>query len=195
MQKFFKNGFLRADSGAAAIESIFILPFMCVLYFGSQDLTSLIVFNKKMNDVATVMSDSVAQYKDTLTRATITDMENSIDMIIPFSQASNVQVDVYGYYSNNGAITKRWSTKSSHGTSCSAPNTSLFTNMMGPGNDIIVAVACMNYTPWVGSFMGGSQLLGSPNFTLTQSVATVPYASKTIKCVTVTGGTTLCSEI
>jgi len=198
MKKLFGTGFFKDDNGAAAVEAVFILPFMCVLYFGSQDLISLIQFNKKMTDVAVTVSDTVAQYKNTVTRAQISDIENAIALIMPPSQAANVQVDVYGYYMNGSAVTKRWSTKSPGATACAAPNISNFNNMMGPStayNDVVVAVACMNYTPWVATFMGSSNILGAASFTLTQSIASVPYQSKSINCVTTAGGTTSCLEI
>ncbi len=198
MKKLFKTRFFKDENGAAAVESVFILPFMCVLYFGSQDLISLIQFNKKMTDVAVTVSDTVAQYKTSITRAQVTDIENAIALIMPPSQAANVQVDVYGYYMNGTSVTKRWSTKSPNATACAAPNISLFASMMGPNteyNDVVVAVACMNYTPWVATFMGTQNILGKASFTLTQSIATIPYQSKSINCLTSAGGTTSCNEI
>jgi len=201
MRKKIKSGFLKSEGGAAAVETVFILPFMCVLYFGSADLTSLIKFNKQMTDVATTVADTVAQYKTSITRAQVTDIENTIGLLIQPNQAANVQVDVYDYYlagatsTSAGTVTKRWSTKSPNGTSCAAPSTTYYASMMGPTggpyNDVIVAVSCMSYTPWVGQFMGSTNLLGAASFTLTQSIASVPYASKTVSCYS--SGTTLCN--
>ena len=194
MKKFFKRNFWKADGGSAAIESVFIIPFMCVVFFGSQDLISLITFNKKLIEVSVAVSDSVAQYKNTITRAQVSDIENIIALIVAASQVDNVQVDVYSYYMNGNTVTKRWSTKSPKSTVCAAPVTSNYANMMLPGNDVIVAVSCMKYTPWVGTFMGGQNLLGSSSFTLTQALAAVPYQSKAVNCVTASGGSTVCNE-
>jgi len=194
MKKFFKRGFLKSDDGAAAIEAAFIIPFMAVVYLGTQDLTSLIVFNKKMTDVATAVSDTVSQYKSTIRRSNVTDIENAIKLIVPNAAASTVQVDVYDYYLNGASLTKRWSTKSPNGTACAAPTTTNFSQMMAPGNDVIVAVSCMKYTPWVGTLFGSS-LLGGTSFTLKASIAAVPYASKVLNCYTGSTGTTSCAEI
>lgn len=194
MKKYFQKGFLKADSGNAAIESVFIIPFLCILYFGMEDLTSLILYNKKLTDVSLAVSDSVAQYKNSITRAQVTDIENTIALIMPSGLVNSVQVDVYDYYLNGAAVTKRWSTKSPSGAACTAPNTSNYANMMGPGNDVIVAVTCMTYTPWVLSFGSSQSMLGANSFVLSQGLAAVPYQSKVVSCVTTAGGNTLCNE-
>ena len=195
MRKIFKKGFLKSDGGAAAIEAVFIIPFMAIVYLGTQDVTSLIVFNKKMTDVATAVSDTVSQYKSTIRRSDVTDIENSIKLIMPSSAAAtNVQVDVYDYYLNGSTVTKRWSTKSPNATNCAAPATTNFSKMMVPGNDVIVAVSCMKYTPWVTTLFGNS-MLGASSFTLKQSITAVPYASKVLNCYTGSSGTTPCAEI
>lgn len=193
MSKKFKRGFLKADGGSAAIEAVFIIPFMYILYVGTMDVTSFISFNKKLTDIATVTSDAVAQFPNTLTRANITDIENTINLIMP-SGAANVQVDVYDYYMNGGTITKRWSTKSPNATNCPAPSTTNLSTLMGAGNDVIVATSCMKYTPWVVTY-GAQSLMGAASFNITQTFAAVPYGSTTLKCVTISGGSTLCNEI
>ena len=193
MKKMFRKDFLKSDSGVAAIEAAFIIPIMLVLYFGMVDLTTFVTYNKKLTDVSMVVSDSVAQYKDSITRAQVADIENAIALVMPASQAAGVQVDVYDYYLNGATLTKRWSTKSPGGTACAAPNTSGYSNMMGPGNDVIVAVSCLGYTPVVVSF-GAQSMMGATSFTMTKTLAAVPYQSRIVKCLTAAGGTTLCNE-
>ena len=193
MKRPFKKKFLMSDSGAAAVESIFILPFMFMLFFGSQDLISYIKFYKQMADVANVVSDTIAQAQGTITRAQISDIEKTIPLLVPAKEAAAVQVDVYDYYLNGATLTKRWYTASPTGSSCAAPKTSTYSSMIPTGSDLIVAVACRSYTPWVGKFMGGPYLLGSSVFTITQTIVTTPYANLTIPCVTTSGGNTPCA--
>ena len=138
------------------------------------------------------MRDSVAQYKDTIIRSDVTEIENVIKLVMLPAQVSSVQVDIYDYYWKGAAVTKRWSTASPGGTSCLAPDTSKFSTLMSPGNDVIVAVTCMTYTPWVATFFG-SNLLGATSFNLSQSVAAVPYQSKVLNCYTASSGSTPCS--
>jgi Flp pilus assembly protein TadG len=54
-------GFASAESGVAAIEFAFILPFMLVLYFGLLDLTGLVSVNRKMTSTASVVADLTGQ--------------------------------------------------------------------------------------------------------------------------------------
>jgi Flp pilus assembly protein TadG len=194
MSKHFKRGFLKATDGSAAIEAVFIIPFMCFVYFGTVDVTSMIAFNKMLTDVASFASDTVAQYPNTIYRTTnITDIENGIKLIMP-KRASSVQVDIYDYRMVGTTITKIWSTKSPNATNCPAPSTANLSTLMSTGNDVIVATSCMIFTPWVATFLGKS-LLGASSFNLTQTFASVPYGSATLNCYTGTTGTTLCNEI
>lgn len=192
MKKLFKKEFLKSESGAAAIEAVFVVPFICVLYFGAQDLISLIVYNKQMTDISNAVSDSVAQYKDKIIRSDVTDIENAIKLIMLPAQVAKVQVDVYDYYLKSAVVTTRWSTKSPGGTNCLAPDTTKFSTLMTPGNDVIVAVTCMTYTPWVATFFGNN-LLGATSFNLSQAVAAVPYQSTVLNCYTTSPGSTPCS--
>ncbi|MEO9167220.1 MAG: TadE/TadG family type IV pilus assembly protein [Aestuariivirga sp.] len=194
MSKKFKRGFLKSADGVAAIEAVFVIPLMCVLYFGTLDLTSLILYNTKLTNVATFMSDTVAQYPNTIRRSDITDIENGIKLITSSSQATKVQVDVYDYRLVGKTITKIWSTKSPNATNCSAPSTANLSSLMTTGNDVIVATSCMTYTPWLATLFGKS-LLGLSSFSLTQTFTAVPYGSATLNCYTGSTGTTPCAEI
>ena len=194
MKKLFKKEFLKSESGVAAVEAVFVVPFICLLYAGAQDLTSFIAYNKQMTDISDAVSDSVAQYKDTLLRSDVTDIQNIINLIMLPAQVSSVQVDVYDYYLNGAAVTKRWSTISPGGTNCLAPDTSKYSTLMSPGNDVIVAVTCMTYTPWVATLFGNN-LLSATSYNLQHSVAAVPYQSKMLNCYTTSSGSTPCNEI
>jgi Flp pilus assembly protein TadG len=189
------SNFWRSDKGVVAIEFIMVFPAMCLMFFGALDVTSMIMLNKTMTSVSTTVSDTVAQYKSNISRAQVTDIENAIKLLVPANQVSAVQVDVYDYYLNGTALTKRWSTKSPNGAACNAPATTNFANMMGQGNDVIVAVSCMNFTPWLVSVMGSSLFSGATSFKINETITTVPYASKSILCTTVAGGATPCAEI
>ena len=146
-----------------------------------------------MSDVANVLSDTLAQGQATITRAQVTDVENAIPLLVPAAQAGNVHVDVYDYYMNGATLTQRWHTSSAKGTACTAPSTSNDASLIATGSDLIVAVSCMTYSPWVGTFMGGPYILGSSTFTITQNSSSTPYASLIISCVTTSGGTTPCN--
>ena len=190
---FIRSGFLSSDSGAAAIEAVFVMPVLVLLYFSLQDFTALVTFNRKITATAAMVGDTIAQYPNTITRATVTDIFNSVGLIMQPTPAADVHVNVYGYYMKNGAATLRWQVTNGNGPSCNAPDTSNFANLMVSGNDLVVSVSCMNYAPFVASFLGNS-ILGATTFLLNQSIASRPRGSSALNCVTVAGGNTSCSS-
>jgi Flp pilus assembly protein TadG len=186
--------FLKAERGAAAIEGAILLPFLAIVYFCLQDFTALITFNRKITLTAATVSDTISQYQTTIARSNITDIFNVIGLIMQPTPTANVRVNVYGYYLNGTAPTVRWQVTNGSGPSCSLPDTTNFQTMMSTSsNDLVVAVTCMNYTPWVATFLG-SNLLGGTTMLLQQTIASRPRASATLNCVTVSGGTTACSS-
>ena len=55
-----KHDFLKSEHGTTAIEAAFILPFLCVLYFGMMALTSLITFTRKLTGTSATVSEAAA---------------------------------------------------------------------------------------------------------------------------------------
>lgn len=185
--------YLKTDRGAAAIEGALILPFMLILYFCLQDFTALVTFNRKITSTSATVSDTIAQYQTSVTRSSITDIFNAVAMIMQPTPAANVRVNVFGYYLNGSTPTIRWQVTNGNGPTCTAPDTTNFSTLMSSGNDIVVAVTCMNYTPWVATFLG-TKLLGSTSFLLSQTIASRPRASSTLACYTTSTGTTACTS-
>jgi Flp pilus assembly protein TadG len=186
--------FLKAERGAAAIEGAIILPFLAIVYFCLQDFTALVTFNRKITQTAATVSDTISQYPTTIVRSNITDIFNAVGLIMQPTPTANVRVNVYGYYLNGSTPTIRWQVNNGSAVSCSLPDTTNFSTMMSTSsNDLVVAVACMNYTPWVATFLG-TNLLGGTNMLLQQTIASRPRASATLNCVTATGGSTACTS-
>ena len=175
--------FTRDNRGIAAIEMAFIMPLLLLLYFGLFDLTALITLNRKISYSASVVADLVSQNKTTVTAADITDYINAAELVMSPTPIANVRVDVYGYYINGGAVTQRWSENSTGGSACSAPSTASLDELMTDGNDVVVAVACTLYTPYVATFLG-ENLLGATSFTLRQEIALRPRMTATLNCTT-----------
>ena len=141
----FARKFIKAENATAGIELAFLLPFLGFLFFGMHDLTALISFNRKINSVASTVSDTVSQSKSTIVRSTVTDIFNATNMIMMPTPGTDVHVDVYGYRMLSGAATKRWTASNGNGPACLAPDTSNFAQMMSSSNDVVVAVACYSY--------------------------------------------------
>ena len=189
MKKILRRlGYIRSQSGAAAIEGALILPFVFLLFMGLQDFTALVSFNRKIIATSAMMSDTIAQYPNTITRQTITDIFNAVGLIMQPTPDTLVRVNVFGYTIKNGAPALNWQVNNANGPPCPAPDTTNFPALMTTGNDLVVSVSCFNFTPYFANVVGGGSML------LHQTIAARPRASTTLNCVTVSGGNTLCSS-
>jgi Flp pilus assembly protein TadG len=173
--------YFRAESGVAAIEFAFILPFMLFLYFGLLDLTGLVSSNRKMTSTASVVADLVGQNRNTISRATIGDYMMVSEMINNPAPASGVKVRVFGYRKSGSAAVQNWTATSAGGPACSPVNTSGMTSLMSASNDIIVAQACTTFVPYVVSFLG-NDILGASSFNVQQDVMVRPRSTATLSC-------------
>jgi hypothetical protein len=93
----------------------------------------------------------------------------------------DVRIDIYQYRNISGTITNQWKKSSTGGTACAAPNTTGMADLMTDNNDLIVTVVCMNYSPYVASFLGKA-ILGATSFTLSEQIALRPRQSTTLAC-------------
>ena len=165
----------------AALEVAFIMPFLLFLYFGLVDLTAMISLNRKVTYAASVVADLVTQSDSTITTATIDDYFNAASLVMKPTPMTNVRVEVYQYRNSAGVITNQWRRKSANGSNCTPPSTSGMSNLMTDGNDLIVAVICTQYTPYIATFLGHN-ILGATTFTMSEQIALRPRQSSTLAC-------------
>ena len=185
-----KNWF-KSEQGAAAVEMAFVMPFMLLMYFGTMDLTGLITFNRKITAAVSTVGDLVAAQRTTVLKSQITDFYNGAYMIMQPSPAASTRVEVYDFYVDNTKnVVQRWATNNNSGpTDCGvAVDTSGFKKLMEVGldasnnmtyADLVVTRGCINYTPYIATFMG-QNLLGSTTFNVTQTIMTRPRSSQTL---------------
>jgi Flp pilus assembly protein TadG len=189
-----RDGFLRQDTGAAAVEFAFILPFMLILYFGLIDVTGLISVNRRIVSAATTMADLVGQQKTNVLASTITDQFNAVYVTMNPMPSSNVRVEIFDYRYVGTTITLIWKMNNNQGPSCGVvPDTTTMAPLMTAANDLIIARACTTYSPAVANFIGTS-IMGATTFNVRQAISVRPRASPgTLNCYTAAGSTTLCS--
>lgn len=188
------HDFLAAENGIAAIETAFILPLMILLYFGLVDVTGLISFNRKVTASASITADLIAQQRTSILKSQIVDIYNATSMIMSPTPVGDVRIEVYGYRNIAGTITQVWKTNNAQGPNCSgAVSTANMLPLMAAGNDVVVTRTCMNFSPYVASFMGAS-VMGSTSFAVNSSITVRPRQTPTLNCyaTTVAAGT-LCS--
>ncbi len=185
--------FFRADNGVAAIETAIIMPFILILYFGMIDLTALISFNRKITYSASVIADLVAQNRTNILKSQIDDYYNAAAMVIAPTPANRIHVDVYGYRKVGTTVTQIWKTKSPLGPLCSTtPNTTAIGQLMTASNDVVVTITCMDYTPYIATFLGEHLLAPPPSMSSRRSwcVRAPPHQ---LTCYQTTVGGAVCS--
>lgn len=175
------NRFRKDIRGVAAIEMAFIMPFLLFLYFGLIDLTAMISFNRKITYSASVVADLVTQNSTTVTASAMNDYFDAVELVMSPTSLDDVRIDIYQYRNISGTITNQWKKSSTGGTACAAPNTTGMSDLMTDNNDLIVTVVCMNYSPYVASFLGKA-ILGATSFTLSEQIALRPRQSTTLAC-------------
>lgn len=192
MTKTFRS-FFRADNGVAAIETAIIMPFLLMLFFGMIDLTAMISFNRKITHSASVIADLVAQNRTNVLKNQIDDYYNAAAMIIAPTPTNRIHVDVYGYRKIGANVTQIWKTRMPTGPTCgTTPNTTAMNALMTANNDVIVAISCMDYTPYIGTFLG-EQLLGATTFNVEQAIMVRPRSTSQLTCYQTTVGGAVCS--
>lgn len=173
---------LRSDErGMAALEVAFIMPFLLFLYFGLVDLTAMISLNRKVTYASSVVADLVTQNDSTVLSSDIDDYFNAAALVMKPTPMDNIRVEVYQYRNAGGAVTNQWSRKSDDGVDCDDPDTAGMATLMTDGNDLIVAVVCTTYSPYIASFLGKS-ILGATSFTMNEQIALRPRGSSTLAC-------------
>lgn len=182
------KAYLSAKAGVAAIEFAFILPVMLLLYFGMMDLTSLVVNNRKVTTVASAVADLTAQNRTSVLKSQVNDYMNVANLVLNPMPTDGVTVNVYGYRANGGAAAKIWQTSNGSGPGCQGePDSSGFGSLMTAGNDLVVAQACVTFTPYIANFLGKS-ILGDTSFDVGQAVVVRPRSTLTLKCEVTSGG-------
>jgi Flp pilus assembly protein TadG len=176
-----KSNLLNNESGMAALEVAFIMPFLLFLYFGLVDLTAMISLNRKVTYAASVVADLVTQNDSTVTAANIDDYFKAASLVMKPTPMTNIRTEVYQYRNVAGTITNQWSRKSATGSNCAVPSTTGMSNLMTDGNDLIVAVLCTQYTPYIATFLGHN-VLGATTFTMSEQIALRPRQSSTLAC-------------
>lgn len=174
---------LRKDNrGVAAIEMAFIMPFLLFLYFGLIDLTAMISLNRKVTYASSVVADLVTQNSKTVTAADITDYFKAAELVMKPTPITDIRIEVYQYRADDdGTITNQWSEKSANGSDCDAPDTTGMASLMTDKNDLIVAVVCTTYAPYIASFLG-KDILGATSFEMNEQIALRPRQSPDLVC-------------
>jgi Flp pilus assembly protein TadG len=180
MKKHFAR-LISDNRGVAALEVAFIMPFLLFLYFGLVDLTAMISLNRKVTYASSVVADLVTQNDSSVNSTDIDDYFSAAALVMKPTPLTNIRVEVYQYQKVGTDIVNQWSHKSIDGDDCDAPDTAGMDTLMTDGNDLIVAVVCTTYQPYLATFLGKA-VLGATSFTMNEQIALRPRQSATLTC-------------
>ncbi len=175
--------YCRDSRGVAAIEMAFIMPFLLFLYFGLIDLTAMISLNRKVTYAASAVADLVTQNAATVKATDITDYFKAAELVLKPRPIADVRIEVNQFRKASGVITRSWHQDSTGGPDCTTPSTTGMDTLMTDGNDLIVAVVCTTYTPYVATFLG-KKVLGATTFNMSEQIALRPRQSTALDCAT-----------
>jgi Flp pilus assembly protein TadG len=187
------RSFRRAENGVAAIETAIILPILLLLYFGMIDLTGVISLNRKVTYSASVVADLVSQNRTSVLKAAVDDYYNAAELVMAPTAATAFRVNVFGYRKVGGVATEIWKTSSGSGPTCSTvPDTAAMLPLMTADNDIVVAITCTDYAPYMANFMGYN-IMGGATFDVEQAIMVRPRATTQLTCYQATVGSAVCT--
>jgi Flp pilus assembly protein TadG len=177
------NRFARNRAGVAAIEFALILPIMVLLFLGLVDVTALISDNRKVSYSANLVADLVTRLDTPTTPARIADSFRAVDLVMRGAQAAPARVEIYNYRNQSNAMTLRWRRDNGTGAACGGPNVADLVSLTAAGNDIVVAVVCLNHVPIISRILDWDTL-GAATFRLREQIAMRPRESLALECPT-----------
>lgn len=157
-RRFPLHRFLRNQRGIAAVEFALIVPVLMIAYLGASDLTQALAIDRKLSQVASTVSDLVAQQK-TITRAEAQGFFQSGNAIMrPFDfdrmrlRLTIVEVDG-GTAQVTGATMRNWTVEARNGNSFELPDDVID---LSEGRYAVVATAAYDYQPMFGTVFNAS---------------------------------------
>jgi Flp pilus assembly protein TadG len=181
-----------ATGAAAAIEFVFILPFLLFLFFGMVDLTGLIGLNRKVTQSASVVADLVSQHRNSVLKPQIGDYYSAVSQIMSPIPVGDVHVEIRGYRPSGGSVAQDWMTSNGSGPSCGTPPTAAsLLPLTTAGNDLVMARVCMNFEPYIATFLG-KDILGDTSFLIEETITLRPRSTGQLTCYNTTVGGAKC---
>lgn len=151
-------GLRKSERGVISVEFALVLPILIILFIGLVEFTEAFTIDRKLSNVASTVSDLVAQ-EPSVTSASLSDLALVANEIIKPYSATPMSLVIVNVRSNNdGDKTVAWSYPSGSYTD-GEPYTALPENeLIDPNTSLIVVEAAYNFTPTVSRFLGSFQI-------------------------------------
>ena len=173
--------FARNQDGVAAIEMALILPVMLLLFMGLIDISGALTEGRRVSQSVSTVADLVTRLPTPTTPERIADSYEAVELIMTGSEGGPLRIEIYNYRLEDGTIQLVWRRDNGVGAACGAPDEADLVALTTAGNDIVVAVACLDYTPVVSDIVN-AEMLGAASFRLREQIAMRPRESLILTC-------------
>lgn len=141
------------QKGIAAVEFALIVPVLMLTYLGATDVTQGLAIDRKLGQVASTVSDLVAQEDGITSDQVHAFFESGIAIMRPFDfERTKLRLTIIevegGSTTVTGATARNWEIEASNGETYELPS-----NMeaLADGRYVVVAEASYDYTPLFGT--------------------------------------------
>jgi Flp pilus assembly protein TadG len=171
-----------SQSGVAAIEMAFILPFMMIMFFGLIDVTSLVSTNRQVTAISSAVADLVGQNRTTVFKSSIDDYFKVVDLVFEADSVEYVKVRVAAYRKTGSTVNRIWVVDNENGEACPRePDTAGMLALMEANNDLVVAQTCARFKPFLANFFDVS-IFGADTIQVQQDITLRPRSTLTLAC-------------
>ncbi|MEG6508447.1 TadE/TadG family type IV pilus assembly protein [Methyloligella sp. 2.7D] len=138
---------IEEEDGVAAVEFAIILPLMIVLFFGALQANDALTIHRRIDQIAYVAADLVAQEKTT-SDADLDDVTAAAaDILAPYPDAPLSIVLTSVVADSDGKTTVDWSYAYNGNPLKSGNSIDVPDGLTEPGTSVVVAQVGYNYTP------------------------------------------------
>lgn len=176
------------SEGVAAVEFLFVLPVLLLLFLGMVNLTDYISMHRRVNSAAGLVTDLVTRNEKTIDKSALADYAIAAKLAMRPFDGSTPHIDVYDFYKNGTTAATRWKWSSDKTGDCTTPTADPgdaqdpIGKLLNDGNDVVVSVLCMAYVPPNSTFPGFQQIFAGR--TIEKRAIGRPRHSDTITCTT-----------
>jgi len=176
------------SAGVAAVEFLFVLPILLLLFLGMVNLTDYISMHRRVNAAAGLVTDLVTRNEKTIDKDALADYAIAAKLAMRPFDGSTPHIDVYDFYKSGTTAATRWKWSSDSNGDCTTPTADPsdaqdpIGKLLNDGNDVIVSVLCMAYIPPDSTFPGFQQIFA--NRTIEKRAIGRPRHSDAISCTT-----------
>lgn len=160
----------RNQKGIAAVEFALIVPVLMLSYLGATDVTQGLAIDRKLGQVASTVSDLVAQEDSVTSDQVHAFFQSGIAIMRPFDFESTklrlAIIEVDGSSTEvTGATARNWEIEASNGQSYDLPSDMV---ALSDGRYVVVAEVSYDYTPIFGTVFNSTVSLGQRSLHITR---------------------------